>query len=74
MKTFYLTFGQTHTHRVTNHTLDKDCVVKFQAATYDDARRVCFERFGPKWCFLYEEGKDWNPDHLKYFPRGIIEL
>lgn len=67
--TYYITFGQTHTHRIPNHTLDKDCVLAVEAESQEAARKKVFELFGPKWSMFYDK----KPD-MSYFPRGIITL
>lgn len=66
MKTSYFTFGQCHTHRINNQTLDCDTVVKITA---EEPRDKMFELFGPKWSMEY----DTEPN-MKFFPKGIIEL
>lgn len=68
MKTAYFSFGQTHTHRINNVTLDKDILVKITAK---DPRARMFELFGPKWAFEYNE---ITPDMERHFPRGVVEI
>ena len=63
MKTAYFTFGQDHTHRLHNITLDKDIVI---AITDEAPRAEAFALFGTKWSLQYDE----QPD-MKYFPRGV---
>ena len=65
MKTSWFTFGQCHSHRCGNITLDKDIVIKI---TSEDPRATMVSLFGDKWCFEYSR----EPD-MKYFPRGIYE-
>jgi hypothetical protein len=65
-KTF-VTFGQSHVHRVNNKTFDKDCV----AVVHGD-RETVFELFGSKFCFEYPE-EHWDESILHFFPRGYIE-
>lgn len=69
MKT-YITFGQSHTHRVNGKTLDCDCVAAIESASHDEGRTKAFEYFGDKFCFSYFEKA---PD-MRYFPRGVIEV
>jgi len=73
MNKYYITFGQDHTHRVPNHTLDKDCVAVIEAVDYMAARKKAFELFEAKWCFLYEEEKI-DDKFMSYFPRGLINV
>lgn len=70
-KKYYITFGQVHTHRVPNHTLDKDCVALFYVETYAEGRKRAEKLFGDKFAFDYTEE---NPPDMKYFPRGLIEI
>ncbi len=67
MKT-YVTFGQSHVHRINGKILDRDCV-----ALINGNRDDVFKMFGDKFCFEYAEDK-FNFDSMKYFPRGIIEV
>jgi len=67
MKTF-VTFGQSHVHKINGKIFDKDCV-----AVVGGDREKVFEIFGDKFCFEYPE-EHWDEDKLKYFPRGYIEV
>jgi len=73
MARHYVTFGQTHTHRVNGITLDCDSVACYEAKDYAEGRNKAFELFGPKFCFDYHD-KDFDMEDLKYFPRGIINI
>ena len=65
----YVTFGQKHAHRITNATLDKDCVLEINCDSHEDAREIAFDLFDGKFFSTYEK----KPD-MDYFPRGIIVL
>jgi len=69
----YVTFGQDHTHRVNNETIDKDCVAVIKSEGPYEGREIAFELFGPKFCFEYPE-RYWKEDRMKYFPRGYIKV
>jgi len=69
MNRYYLSFGQVHTHSVRGITYDKDCICIIESESYENARKIAFDTFGDKWCFLYEE----TPD-MSFFPRGLIIL
>lgn len=71
MPTFYLTFGQAHAHSVNGKTFDKDCYAAIEAPSYEKAREIAFEIFGPKWAFMYEKEEELTP---VYYPRGCIFL
>lgn len=73
MNKYYITFGQTHTHKHNGKTLDKDCVGVIKADSYDEMRALAFEWFGDKFFTTYTV-EDFNEDDIKYFPRGFIEL
>ena len=68
MSRHYFTFGQCHTHRHGQITLDCDSVVEITAEDEGIARDRMFELFGPKWGFQYTE----ETLNLEYFPRGIV--
>lgn len=68
MKTFYITFGQIHTHRINGVTVDCDCWVEIHSTFEKDARQKADELFGQKWSMIY---KKYNFDS-SHFPRGCI--
>lgn len=65
---FYISFGQTHVHRVNGITFDCDCLCRIYADHMVEARSIAFDAFGDKWGTSYTE-----PD-MRYFPRGAIDL
>jgi len=67
----YITFGQTHTHRVNNHTFDKDSIASIKCETFAQGRKIANDLFGMKFGTSYEEGQ-LTSDMLRYFPRGIL--
>ena len=73
MKNHYVTFGQTHTHRVDGQTLDCDTVAVFMAESDADGRNKAFELFGPKFFTDYHD-KQWDESSLVYFPKGYVFL
>ena len=66
---FYISFGQTHTHRVNNHTIDKDCIVEHEALTKREAHDWAMEMFNGTFHNVYDK-----LPNMFYFPRGIIKL
>lgn len=60
MKTFMVTFGQSHPLR--------NYWVEVVATDYDKAREKIIQEFGLKWAFMYS---DDNFDR-KYFPLGKV--
>ena len=68
MNKHYFTFGQNHTHRYGQVTLDCDGVVEITATNGGKARSLMFNTFGKKWAFQYTE-KTYSPE---YFPRGVV--
>lgn len=65
----YVTFGQVHTHRINNITIDKDCVAILNASTHKKGRELAFEYFGDKFCVTQIE-----MPKMKYFPCGFTEI
>lgn len=70
----YVTFGQSHTHRVNNATLDKDCVAVVFGDDYSGCRANAFKLFGDKFHNCYSQDDFAKEKHsiMKYFPRGLI--
>lgn len=69
----YVTFGQSHTHSVNGHTLDKDSVAVLYTRDPDEGRALAFSLFGTAFCFEYPERK-FDRESLKWFPRGLIHI
>lgn len=69
----YITFGQSHIHKIDNKTFDKDCVAVIISDSANEGRKLAFEIFGTKFCFEYPEDK-FDHSKMKYFPRGYIEV
>lgn len=67
----YITFGQSHTHRVNGKTLDCNSIACIDAENEAMGRKRAFELFGNKFATSYTESRI-DSDFLKYFPRGII--
>ena len=67
---FYISFGQSHVHRIDGKIFDRDCLCEVEAQSEDAARDIAFKAFGAKWGTIYEalEG------HIEHFPRGPIAL
>ncbi len=70
----YITFGQSHTHRVNGKTFDCDCVAVFNAPDEEAGRRLAWEYFGPVWCTSYTEEAFTTKDLMRYYPRGEMEV
>jgi hypothetical protein len=71
MVTTYVTFGQTHIHRVNGKIFDRDSVAVIHRKTAEEGRDFAFEVFGPKFFTTYT---DLDNVKLEYYPRGLIEL
>jgi len=69
----YITFGQSHTHRVNGKTFDCDSVAVIEAENEAEGRKKAFEYFGDKWFTSYTDNS-WIGEMTKYFPRGFIEV
>ena len=68
----YISFGQSHTHRVNGYTLDKDCIAVIKCNDYNHGRELAFDFFGDKFSMSYTE--DEIVPKMHYFPRGFIYL
>lgn len=49
----YITFGQTHTHRLNGVTFDKDSVARINCNSYKEGRDTVFELFGDRFFTSY---------------------
>ena len=67
----YITFGQSHVHRVNNKTFDKDCVAVIEAPTMEEGRKQAFSLFDAKFHNQYNNLEDVK---LEYYPRGLIHV
>ena len=65
---FYISFGQSHAHRVNSKTFDCNSLCRIYAGSMSEARQAAFDAFGNKWHNAYTE------PNLEYYPRGIIDL
>ena len=68
MSKHYFSFGQGHTHRHEQITLDCDSIVEITARDGSVARDKMFDLFGTKWSFQYTE----ETFKEEYFPRGVV--
>lgn len=73
MSKTYVTFGHWHVHRVNGKVFDKDSVAVIECQSAHDGRQQAVEYFGQQFFTTYFEDR-WNPNDLKYFPRGLIEV
>lgn len=69
MKSFYISFGQIHTHRYGGQTLDCDCIGVLMAPDEASARRFCQTKFDNKYCTTYSELPE-----MEWFNRGLVYL
>jgi hypothetical protein len=66
----YVTFGQSHIHKINGIVIDKDCIVEFEVKNHKEGREKAFGIFGDKFFTTHEEINSV----INYFPRGIIKL
>ncbi len=66
---FYISFGQIHTHSISGFTIDKDCIVVFEADSKAIAHKRAMDIFDKKFHNVYEK----KPD-MTFFPRGLINI
>ena len=67
---FYISFGQTHAHRIDGRTYDCDSLMLVEAPGELVARIGLNQLLAGKWCGLYQEAE--LPDMLRYYRRGVI--
>ncbi len=71
MKTFYISFGQAHTHRIDGKTYDCDSLMKVEAENEIAARLQTMDILGNnKWSSIYPAAD--LEEALKYYPRGVL--
>jgi hypothetical protein len=73
MPKHYVTFGQTHIHKVNDKTLDCDSIAVYYADSYKEGREKAFKFFGDKFFTDYHD-KEFNENNLEYFPRGYVYI
>ena len=69
IKSFFVTFGQIHEHRIGEKVFDKDTVALIKSKSEGEARNHAFNAFGNKWAFIYDK----LPDMI-HFPKGVVRL
>jgi hypothetical protein len=67
----YITFGQSHAHRVNNNTFDKDCIAEIKCKDYSDGRKIAHELFKGAFATSYTEEQIKLCIH--FFPKGILK-
>ncbi len=65
---YFFSFGQVHTHRYGEVTLDCDSIVQIDAPDYGAAREKMVDHFGQAWHMQYTD-ETYQPE---YFPRGVV--
>ena len=70
-KSFIITFGQIHTHRIDGKTIDKDCVVQIDAPNEFLAYEKAKTLFGENWSGI-EKKQEYTDEVAEFFPRGIV--
>jgi len=66
MKT-YVTFGQTHIHKIDGKVFDEDCVAVIHADSVGEGRKIAMDIFKGQFCTTYL-------DKIDLSPRVFIEL
>ena len=70
----YISFGQSHTHRVDGVTFDCDVLARIKCETHKEGRERAFELFGAKFFTDYPEEKTYDEEFMSFFPRGILDV
>lgn len=75
MNRYYITFGQSHTHRINGVTFDCDSLMIVRAESEEEARTVVRELTNNRYCTSYTQKRlDEDSDFMRHFSRGAIEL
>lgn len=69
----YVTFGQSHYHKIDDKIFDKNCVAVIKCKSAEEGREKAFKTFGTKFCFEYPE-KYFDHSKMVFFPRGFIQV
>lgn len=70
MNTFYVTFGQSHSHEYNGILVNKDIVARMIIDGGElEAGRIAFSLFKNQWCWLYD-----NEPDMRFYPRGFIDI
>lgn len=69
MSKFYISFGFAHTHSISGHTIDKDCIVVLECDSKAIAHARAMDIFNKVFHNVYEE-----EPVMSFFPRGLIYL
>lgn len=72
----FITFGQTHVHRIHGKTFDCDCIGVINCNSWKEGRDYAMEIFNKQFCFSLTEKEFYSKgeDFMHYFPRGLIEV
>ena len=68
----YISFGQSHVHRVNGKTFDKDVLCEIECSDYATGRGLAWNAFGDKFGTSYSE--EQLPKIIHHFPRGVLPL
>jgi len=68
----YVSFGQSHAHRVNGNTFDCNSLCEIECSDYEDGRAKAFEAFEGVFGTTYTE--DQMRKNLHFFPDGIKQL
>ena len=67
---YYVSFGQSHVHRIDGVTLDADALLEVVAKDEGEVRDRVFSAIGAKWSMIYDE----DSIKFEYFPRGAVTI
>ncbi len=69
MKTYYITFGQSHTHELNGMLLCKDRVLSVQAEDSEDAHKIARDLFGDDYASVYT-----SLPNMSFYPKGMVAI
>lgn len=68
----YVSFGQSHAHRVNGTTFDCNCLCEIECEDEEEGHKIAFDAFDGVFATIYGEERLENA--LPYFPDGIKKL
>lgn len=74
VKKYFITFGQSHVHRVAGVMLDNDCIAEMNCPSEKFLGMALQDFFNGKYCMVYSEKELNSCIEMKFFPRGIIKI
>jgi len=69
-----ISFGQDHVHYINDKTFDHNCLAIIEGENWNDCRDKAHRYFNGKFCTDYPIEKLNDPNFMKWYYRGGIEV